>query len=381
MISRRGIGFIVVALGLFAVGDVTRTGWVQIGDSILWGAIILGIVLPLASGFGVDAAPRFGWNREAQGVGPVQGDELTLSVRLRNPQPWPRFGLVVAFDLTVNGEARPPLSLYVPYLGPRAELTVDGRFPRVGRGVHTISGGSVRTSAPFGFFRRRARFGSEATVTVHPAPVTVEQTDTRVVLSGTAPRPVTARWGEEISGSRPYAPGDPARDIHWKNSARAGRLMTKAYTASATDERLLVIGAPDGESSAMDDVARVAAGVGLAWGGQGQPVALLVDGVPRRVTYPELSAYLAAAAPATVPPLASALRAVAQASSVGVVVCASDDAGLAALATEARSAGVRAWLLGDTSPEEAERAAVTLRGAGVSVELVPLPLPEPEVEE
>jgi hypothetical protein len=38
-ITRRGIGFTVAAVGLFVVGDVTRTGWVQVADALFWGAI------------------------------------------------------------------------------------------------------------------------------------------------------------------------------------------------------------------------------------------------------------------------------------------------------------------------------------------------------
>ena len=129
----------------------------------------------------------------------------------------------------------------------------------------------------------------------------------------------------------------------------------------------------------MDDVARVAAGVGLAWGRRGTPVSLLADGAPRRVSWPELSDYLARATPSSVPALGDALPRIEREAAIGVVLCAGDEAGVDAVAAAgARSGGMRAWLLGDGDRDDAERTAAHLRGAGVTVVLVELPLPAPQ---
>ena len=65
--------------------------------------------------------------------------------------------------------------------------------------------------------------------------------------------------------------------------------------------------------------------------------------------------------------------------SLGGVLDATDSSGVDALAAAApRIPGVRVWLLAESESEDAQRAGVRLRGAGVSVSLVSLPLAPPE---
>lgn len=53
-------------------------------------------------------------------------------------------------------------------------------------------------------------------------------------------RALQARHGEELRGTRPYAPGDDLRHVHWKSSARAGELVVKEFEQSGQSSALII---------------------------------------------------------------------------------------------------------------------------------------------
>ncbi len=53
-------------------------------------------------------------------------------------------------------------------------------------------------------------------------------------------RALVARHGEELRGTRPYAPGDDLRHVHWKSSARAGELVVKEWEQTGQSSALVI---------------------------------------------------------------------------------------------------------------------------------------------
>ena len=181
-ITKRGMGFALAAVGLFVIGDVTRTGWVQIADALLWGTLVASAVVAGLSGARLEITPRLGWSGSsgdgAGGLGPFQEDDALLLVEVRSPRPWPRFGATISFDLYVNGELTTPddgsrLRMFVPFIPASGSLSVHGRLPVARRGLHTVRDGMATFDAPFGLFRRRQRHGGESSILVYPARVDV----------------------------------------------------------------------------------------------------------------------------------------------------------------------------------------------------------------
>lgn len=123
------MGFALAAVGLFVIGDVTRTGWIQIADALLWGTLAASAVVAGLSGTRIEMTPRLGWHGStghgAGGLGPFQSDDAQLVVEVRNPRPWPRVGATISFDLHVNGQ------LTTPDDGSRVRLFNEGEFRRV----------------------------------------------------------------------------------------------------------------------------------------------------------------------------------------------------------------------------------------------------------
>ena len=111
------------------------------------------------------------------------------------------------------------------------------------RGAYTFGPTELTSGDLFGF---RWRTGNQATtdsLLVYPKLVPLEQWR---LPSG---RPL----GEELAtrrliadplrfaGVRDYVPGDNPRHIHWKNSARWGRLQTRVFDPEATQALVLVV--------------------------------------------------------------------------------------------------------------------------------------------
>jgi uncharacterized protein (DUF58 family) len=51
--------------------------------------------------------------------------------------------------------------------------------------------------------------------------------------------------GEEYLGVRDYRPGDPQRSVHWRSTARAGRLVVREYEEEVASKVVLIIAGGD----------------------------------------------------------------------------------------------------------------------------------------
>jgi len=393
-LTRRGFGFIFAAVSLFVIGDVTRTGWVQIADAVFWGAILASALVAAMSSGGLRATPRFFLNSTpGQNPGTAQGETVGIEAEVINRWPLPRFGVTLSFNLYVNDQLVTPhsdqrLKLHMPFLAPGSRTVVKGSMVTSRRGMHRLADGVAASDAPFGVFKRSQPQVGETALMIYPAPVEIELGPSRLVNAGERPKPVTARSGEEVVGSRPYVVGDSARSIHWRNSARTGRIMTKAYAATEQETPVLLVASgpmldKTKSEESLDDRCRVAAGVSLESGKSGAPLSMLTGRTTHRVTWAETLSLLAALTSDTVKPMAEQLTWLDPSAAVAVVVDVADDESISAMVAEApRLSSLDVWLLAEPTDEHqwhANRAASALRGVGAHVSVVERPLPAPEV--
>jgi len=136
-----------------------------------------------------------------------------------------------------NAILRSPL--YFPWLGPGQDRfeNVDLRFER--RGSYQQKELGVATRFPFSFLRKTRMIPLDSEIIVLPS---IEQTqdfmETLPMIVGEFESFVPGR-GHDLYRIREYAPGDPARHIDWKSSAKAGNLMLREFARE--DERNLRI--------------------------------------------------------------------------------------------------------------------------------------------
>ena len=109
------------------------------------------------------------------------------------------------------------------------------------RGVHAFDGFEVGTRFPFGFFSKSRRHGVQDELIVFPRVVPVgtllaDLEDGEGESQAGRPGP-----GTEFHGLRDYREGDGARSIHWKRSARTGRLVVREVEREASRRLRLVL--------------------------------------------------------------------------------------------------------------------------------------------
>ncbi|MEZ4368517.1 MAG: DUF58 domain-containing protein [Kofleriaceae bacterium] len=96
------------------------------------------------------------------------------------------------------------------------------------RGRYRLDGVRLATRFPFGLFRKSRDVTLPDELVVYPALVPVERPPPRAETRGDA---LTARRGRrgEFFGLREHRHGDDRRDVHWRSSARSGRLLVREY--------------------------------------------------------------------------------------------------------------------------------------------------------
>jgi uncharacterized protein (DUF58 family) len=120
-------------------------------------------------------------------------------------------------------------------LDPGGEARLDWSFTPERRGLYRVELRSVGSLYPFGFLRKNAAVELVREVHVWPREV-----DYRVFQAAGARKPSgelqLARAGSEgdMIALRRYEPGDSHRLIHWKASARSGRLLIRQFSAQSS---------------------------------------------------------------------------------------------------------------------------------------------------
>lgn len=201
-------------------------------------------------------------------------------------------GEAVDLRITVTGRAA---RIDVRALDPsgdwwRTAAPAEGRLPHTAsrRGVFRTARVQVRTSAPLGVFvrTRTLRVKLAAPIVVAPRPAIAAAMlrpipDERL-SSGSAL--VVHGSGDTVRAVRPYAPGDPARLVHWPTSARRGEIVVREHEPPPALGIAIIV---DLHGPAPEAAASLAAGIGAAtlasggvvWCGtseKGEPVGALV---------------------------------------------------------------------------------------------------------
>ncbi len=173
-------------------------------------------------------------------VAPYLAGETPQVAHRWSPRNWGRWRKLwrrATFSRRGKQAAAPPeprtvlqTSVYFPYVPARTSACADVelRFPRRGRYLQESFG--LATRFPFSFLLKTRRIPLRTEVLVYPA---VEQTDALFealpLITGEFESFVAGR-GYDLHRIREYAPGDSARHVDWKSSAKTGSLMVREFT-------------------------------------------------------------------------------------------------------------------------------------------------------
>ena len=244
MITRRGIEFVLTAVAAFFVASATRVGWVHLADAILWGVVILSAVTPWLSVYGLKVKREKRFISQSNLPGPVEGQSLDVDINLVNKWWIPRFLLNVQYSIT-SQRTETDESVVLIGVGPRtnSEGTSSARISM--HGAHKLSKVSVESMGLFGLFRRRRTFTAADSVLVYPSWEEIKQVGLLETSMGVSEGQSKSRSGIEVAGTRRYVAGDPYRNIHWRNSARTGRLAVKEFDSWSERSVSIVVDADE----------------------------------------------------------------------------------------------------------------------------------------
>ncbi|MDF2666842.1 MAG: hypothetical protein K0R81_2692 [Microbacterium sp.] len=179
----------------------------------------------------------------------VAGHGVTGEIVVRNEST--RVALPGRLDIPVG----PGLVEFgVPLLRPWHSVTEALEIPPLPRGVVTVGPVTTVRSDPVGLLRREHDFDDERELFVHPRTVALPSTSAGLVrdLEGNASRRLVDA-DMSFHAIREYAPGDSQRQVHWKSTAKTGRLMVRQYEESLRSRMAVVLGAASQEYLDADE--------------------------------------------------------------------------------------------------------------------------------
>lgn len=219
--------------------------WVVVGLSIglIWGwsefviggfiaLALLIIAVPFLLGkesYDVD----FGLGHDAV----VAGHDVEGEIVVRNPQA--RVALPGRIDIPVGDGL---IDFHIPLLRRGHEHRQKIVIPAARRGVIDVGPATTSRADPLRLLQREFHWADISTLYIHPVTIAIPSTSRGFIrdLEGAATKTIT---NEDISfhAVREYARGDAQRHIHWKSTAKTGKLMVRQFDETRRSTISLVL--------------------------------------------------------------------------------------------------------------------------------------------
>ncbi|HYI43918.1 MAG TPA: DUF58 domain-containing protein [Actinomycetota bacterium] len=314
---------------LFVAGSTAQAGWLFVLAAGVFG-LVVGSLFVRQHLSGADVQRTVPGRVRA-------GDDVRVGIAVTNFSKR-RLPLMRVSD---SFEAFDPTAVAVERLGPGETVTLEQVRRAERRGVYEGGEVSLRAGAPFGFMSTTRTVDVPTSFVVVPR--WVELTSFPILEPSSFPSDVLherARTGagEEYMGVRDYRPGDPQRSVHWRSTARAGRLVVREYEEEVASKVVLIIaggdeGAPP--DSSFESLVSAAASIARYALQTGHPIDLVrydADGNIARVDGPDRFSvldWLARAVPNNLPLLPLVAPSLARIGRRGTVVIFSGTTGVA----------------------------------------------------
>ncbi len=174
------------------------------------------------------------------------GQILSLPLEVINGKNRRRQDLIILEDLCCT-PAKTTLHVLPPLPG-RGKIVLDRRVLAVRRGEFKLRDVILRSGDPAGLFFRERKFNLPATVIVYPPILPVPDLFLHKYEASptTTGNPIsTAGTSQDFYGVREYNINDGMRYIHWRSTARYGRLMVKEFERNAVASAAILVDAQE----------------------------------------------------------------------------------------------------------------------------------------
>jgi uncharacterized protein (DUF58 family) len=238
--TRRGGALLLAAAGLAGWG--WRAHWPE-----LWGLAAGGLVLVLLVVLLTARGPHGTVAVDQSSVRVVRGQPaaVTLSVDVRGPRHWSR--------VVEGAPARPLRSSRLPRGKASIRMPVDTSH----RGQRPVGPYAVVHGDPWGLVRRVVASAEGGTLTVQPRTFPVRRSVTAAFEAGESDSASRRSGDQHFHALRDYVLGDEPRSVHWRSSARAGKLVVRQQVSAAATGTTVVL---DVDGSAYGSGSKFGAG-------------------------------------------------------------------------------------------------------------------------
>lgn len=157
--------------------------------------------------------------------------------------------------------------VFIPYLPAKKENVVGVSYLFRHRGWNKIPEARLSTRFPFGFFKKWIRVNtSEDNVLVYPRLHSVALDNENIKRNTEDSKPVheggsgeRSGSGEDIRSIKEYNAGDNPKLIHWKTTARTGRIMVREIEEDTENKEAVLSFFPHKDKSVLErQISRVA---------------------------------------------------------------------------------------------------------------------------
>jgi uncharacterized protein (DUF58 family) len=284
MPTRRAFIFLILALALYFLANQTQVGWVYIMVDLLLGLLVGAFLYGqgLLSSLQVErrfqplsprasSLPAYNLADGESELKPpelYEDDPIEIELHFKQNRLRPAF--------FISGQElcpfAPPDEQLQPFFIPSlfreqgARLTYQTSCDR--RGVYPFSPLALSSKGPFSMFSNKRKLGIPGNLLIYPAYHPLKRLRL-LEQQGFADRPASRTGpGGEVIGAREYRAGDSMRQIHWRSTARTGKLVVKEF---ADNDQLTMTVALDlsatgslgeGTYSTFETAVRIAASLG-----------------------------------------------------------------------------------------------------------------------
>lgn len=213
------------------------------------------------------------------------GERVTLKIRVENVKflpIWLQVNLPSATELVPSpeGASSPKQSGLLGYQGAHFKWKLDA----LKRGIYQVGPPRLRIGDFLGFFLRERKEFQTLDIIVYPKLVPLKKLPLpRRDFFGVPGIESPVQDPIYILGTRDYQHNQPARHIHWKASARHGRLQEKTFETTAQEKVLLILEVDQftakGASDEFERTLEVMASLAVQLDHKGYPLGFATNGI------------------------------------------------------------------------------------------------------
>ena len=219
---KRTWGALLLLVAALVMAQLTGRKLMYTVAYVVAGLLVVSLLLTAFNLLGIQVQRRTHARRSQ--VGKTADETFTVINTLPLPKLW----------LEVEDHSTLPFhraSRVISSLGPHRRRIWTVRTYCVRRGRFTLGPLTLRSSDPFGFFALKRRLPDFSHIVVYPATVDIPRFRLPFgeLAGGEVMRRRTHDVTDNVSGVRDYVYGDNFSRIHWRTTARTGRLMSKEF--------------------------------------------------------------------------------------------------------------------------------------------------------